>query len=88
MRPVSVLIWSLEGPPLPPIPDHFYQRVPFPVAQGCSALRRAQLCLAEGGWGDPGYTSPAFVLGVAVAFYMILTSLWWIKVLHTEKQLM
>ena len=75
-------------PPLPPFPDHFYQRTPFPVAQVFSAPRRAQLRLAEGRWGDPGCTSPAFVLGVAVTFYMILTSLWWIKVLHTEKQLM
>lgn len=77
----SVLMWNkcpLPPPLLPPSPRFLTTFTKGSSSQwhrgelmGFSAPRRAPLCLAdeeEGGWGDPGYTSPAFVLGVGCCF--------------------
>lgn len=79
-------------PPPPPLPDHLYQGIWFPAAGGCAdgVQHPGGLMLA---WqevdGELLAMFPQHLFwGWAVAFYMILTSLWWIKVLHKEKQLM
>lgn len=88
-RGTDVLFLLLFYSPPPAVPGHLDQRVQFPVAQGRADgvfSTEEDSSLSGRRWLA---TLPQHLFwGWAVAFYMVLTSLWWIKVLHTEKQIM
>jgi len=77
--------------PSPAFSDHIHHWPRTPGAQRGGnrvfSTEGPHICLAEDGEILATLSQHLF-WGRAVAFYMISTSLWWIKVLHTEKQLM